>query len=132
MLDLYDLVRVSEFALGVGEESFRVRLELARSRSSRRTFRASVRRAELYRIQSAFPLKDGRPAHEPSDEIVLVDWSGILRRFREPFSAPSVAEAERLVLDEVDAWLCHSRGECEGDANHIWAECRGGRRTPDR
>jgi hypothetical protein len=130
MLDLYDLVRVSEFDLGLGEESFRVRLELARSRSSRRTFRASVRRAELYRIQSTFPLKHGRPQHEQSDEMALVDWSGILRLFREPFSAPSVAAAERLVLGEVDASLCHSRGECEGDANHTWGECRGGRRTP--
>jgi hypothetical protein len=130
MLDLFDLVRTSEFDLGLGEESFRVRLELDRSRSSRRTFRASVRRAELYRIQSTFPLKDGRPAHEPSDEMVLVDWSGILRRFCEPFSAPSVAAAERLVLGEVDAWLSHSRGECEGEANHTWDECRGGRRTP--
>ena len=122
MLDLYDLVRVSEFDLGLGEESFRVRLELARSRSSRGTFRASVRRAEMYRIQSTH--------HEPSDEMVLVDWSGILRQFREPFSAPSVAAAERLVLGEVEAWLSHSRGECEGDANHPWGECRGRRGAP--
>ena len=129
MLDLYDLVRVSELDLALGEESFRMRLELARSRGRPHTFRASVCRAERYRIQSTFPQKRGRPQHEPSDELVWVDWSSILRQYREPFLAPSLAAAERLLVGEVTAWLCHTRGECKGDPSHTWGECPSGRRA---
>ena len=59
------------------DESFRVRLEVTRSRAWPCMFRANVWRAELYRIQSTFPQKRGRPLHDPSDELVWVETGAL-------------------------------------------------------
>jgi hypothetical protein len=127
-LELFDVVRVSEFQLDLGDESFRIRLEMTRSRRTPRLYRANVWRTEYFRIQPTFPQKQGRPAHKPSDEIVWLDWTGVLRAYGEPFRAGSLAKAEELALDELGAWVHHTRAEC-GGPKHTWGECPAGAKT---
>jgi len=113
--ELFDLIKITEFDLHLGEESFRIRVELTR-------FRANVWRAEHYRIQSTFPQNSGRPGHEPSDELVWVNWSEILRTCNKVFVSPSVARAGEAVFNELYAWIRHTRGECDSKP-HVWGEC---------
>jgi hypothetical protein len=124
-LALYDLIRATECDVVLGDDSFRVRVELTRSRRSLRRFRANVWAAERYRIQSTFPQAGGRPTDQPSDELVWVNWSTLLRMGDTPFSAPSVTRAETIVLDELRAWVRHARGECGSDS-HTWGDCARG------
>ena|SRR2546428_2452913 len=122
--ELYDVVKATESELVLGDESFRIKVELTRSRTRPSSFRANIWAAELYRIQSTFPQTKGRPAHRPSDELICVSWTSVLRRCGERFQARSVARAEGMILSELAAWLRHSRGECERKP-HTWGECCG-------
>jgi hypothetical protein len=71
------LVQIVEFDVVLGDDSFALRVELFQDKTRRRTFRANIWRNELYRIQSTFPQKPstGQPEHQPSDEVILIDWS---------------------------------------------------------
>ena len=120
--ELFNLIKVTEFDLQLGEESFRIRVELTQSHLERRRFRANVWRAEVYRIQSTFPQNSGRPQHEPSDELVWVNWNEILRTCNKVFVSPSVARAGEAVFNELYAWIRHTRGECDSKP-HVWGEC---------
>jgi len=122
--ELYDLVRITESDLTLGEESFRIRVEVTRSRSRPSSFRANIWAAELYRIQSTFPQREARPEHRQSDQLIWVSWTSVLRRCGEQFQARSVERAEDTVLSELAAWVRHSRGDCERKP-HAWGECRG-------
>jgi len=124
VFELYDVVKATESELVLGDESFRIKVELTRSRTRPSSFRANIWAAELYRIQSTFPQTKGRPAHRPSDELICVSWTSVLRRCGEQFQARSVARAEGMILSELAAWLRHSRGECERKP-HTWGECCG-------
>ena len=124
-LDVFDVVSVSEADVEMGDESFRLRFEITRSRKDRRRYRAHLLRAELYRIQPTSPQSKGQPRHQPSDELIWVDWTSILRGYDTPYRARSPAEAEQRVLLETGAFLSHSRGECEGKEGHIWGQCGG-------
>jgi hypothetical protein len=63
-------------------------------------------------MQSTFPQRDGVPLHEPSDELVLVEYSSYLRRELDPssFEADSPKEARELVERALLAFLDHSTG----------------------
>ncbi len=124
LLDLHDLVRVTECQLALGEDAFRLRIELTRSRQAPRRFRANVWRTDFYRIQPTFPQTKRGLLHKPCDEQVWVEWS-ILRYYHAPFAAPSVAAAEKLVLTEVESWIRHARAECGVSAPHPWGDCAG-------
>jgi hypothetical protein len=124
-LNLFDVAKVSESEVELGDESFRVRVEITRSRRTPGMFRANVWRTEYYRIQPTFPQKRGRPVHQPSDEIIWLDSTAVLRAYGEPYRAGSLAEAEQLVLDELRAWVRHTRAEC-GGPKHTWGECPAG------
>ena len=126
-LDLYDLVDVTECVLTLPDDSFRVRVELFRSRVRPSLYRAGLWREELYRLQPTLPLKRGRPAHRGSDESLWVDWTAILRRCYDPFVSRSRKRAQEVVLRDVESWLRHTRAECGGDMSHTWAECGAGR-----
>lgn len=86
-------------------DEFRLRIELFQDQSDPKSFRAQVWRTEYYRIQSTFPQhpKTGRPTDQPSDELILVDWSANLMGGYQHFESESVETALRKVLDDLEA-----------------------------
>ncbi|WP_426733873.1 hypothetical protein [Myxococcus faecalis] len=56
----------------VGGEELRLRIEICRALPSARKYFSRLWRIEHYRIQSTFPQQEGRPAHDPSDQEILM------------------------------------------------------------
>ncbi|MFY1830370.1 hypothetical protein ACN47A_30940 [Myxococcus fulvus] len=56
----------------VGGEELRLRIEICRALPSARKYFSRLWRIEHYRIQSTFPQQKGRPAHDPSDQEILM------------------------------------------------------------
>src|SRR5439155_4159366 len=92
------------------DDSFAIRVELLQDKTRTQTFRAKIWRNELYRIQSTFPQKSstGQPEHQPSDEVILVDWSTYVRGDYSVFKAASSAAALNMVLKAIRATLDHA------------------------
>src|SRR5258708_19781121 len=107
---LYALVKTVEFDVVLGDDSFALRVELFQGKTRRQTFRANIWRNELYRIQSTFPQNPstGRPEHQPSDEVVLIDWSSNLRANYSAFKAASSPAALNMLLNAIPPPLHHS------------------------
>ena len=55
VFEVYDLVKVTESDLTLGEESFRIRVEVTRSRSRPSSFRANIWAAESIAFNLRFP-----------------------------------------------------------------------------
>jgi len=107
---LYELVKTVEFDVVLGDDSFALRVELFEDKTRRRTFRANIWRNEFYRIQSTFPqnASTAQPEHQPSDEVILIDWSTNLRGNFSVFKATSSTAALNLVLKAIRAALDHN------------------------
>jgi len=107
---LYALVKTVEFDVVLGDDAFALRVELFHDKSRRRIFRANIWRNEFYRIQSTFPqsLSSGVPEHQPSDEVILVDWSTNVRGNYSTFEAASSTAALNTVLKAIRAALDHA------------------------
>jgi len=75
-------------------------------------FRANIWRDESFRIQSTFPQNPstGRPAHDPSDEGVLIDWSTNLPANYSTFEAASPTAALNLVIKAIQSTLDRATG----------------------
>lgn len=121
-LELFDVARTTEFELELGDESFRVRVELTHSRQLATRYRANVWRTELYRIRPSVSQRTDKPANQDADEYLWVGWTSMLREYGDSFTAASLGEAESLVLDEIRAWIRHTTGECDS-SEHTWGEC---------
>ncbi len=104
---MYDVIKVVEFDVDLGSDSFSLRIELLQSATAPDWFRAHVWRTELYRLQSTFPQdkQSGQPLHEPSDENILVDWSHYLAQNYKHFQASNPEAAMELVLDDIRRFL---------------------------
>jgi len=110
---VFELVATFEFDMTLGEDaSWPTRVELYQAAQEPNLFRCRVWQSELYRIQSTFPQIADVPAHEPSDELVLVDYSHYLRSSWDPwaFEADSPEAARRLVEQALLAFLDHATG----------------------
>ena len=109
---VYALVKTVEFDVDLDDDSFALRVELFQDKTRRRTFRAKIWRNEFYRIQSTFPQlpSTGQPEHQPSDEVILIDWSTNVRGNYSIFKAPSSAAALNMVLKAIRAALDHTTG----------------------
>jgi hypothetical protein len=70
------LVETLQFSVPLPQEDLELRLELFESLAKPRHYGARLWRLERFRIQSTFPQVDGRPAHDPSDEVVLKEFEG--------------------------------------------------------
>jgi hypothetical protein len=107
---LFALVKTVEFDVVLGDDSFALRVELFQDKTRKRTFRANILRNESYRIQSTFPQNPttGQPEHQPSDEVVLIDWSTNVRGNYSSFEAASSTAALSIVLKAIRAALDHS------------------------
>jgi hypothetical protein len=66
-------VRVLDLApMQLADETLLLRIEISKTLTGPRAFTAKLWRIERYRIQSTFPQKNGAPAHQPSDEELLM------------------------------------------------------------
>jgi hypothetical protein len=109
---IYELVKTIEFDIEL-DTGFTLRIELLRSISESRRFRAHIWGTEFFRLQSTFPQDAAteRPAHEPSDEIILVDYSHLLSRKYEDFESETVESAAQSILDDCKKLLVHATGQ---------------------
>ena len=109
---IFELIETFEFDMSLGDNSWPTRVELYRARKNEKLFRCRVWQAEHYRIQSVFPQRNGSPEHEPSDEMILVEYSSYLRCNWNPegFEADSPEGARQLVENALLAFLDHSTG----------------------
>lgn len=104
---VYELVKVVELDVEIGEDHFALRIELFHNNSSAHSFRAHLWRSEMYRIQSTFPQDEStnEPAHLPSDELILIDHSHYLARSYSNFQAESQAAALQMIIDDFQGFL---------------------------
>jgi hypothetical protein len=99
------VVSTREMMVPMGADEAQVRLEILRSASDPELFRIRFWMAELYRVQSTFPQDGaGKPAHEPSDELILKAWESFAP-VHDTIRARDAAAAEAAALDELGRWL---------------------------
>ncbi len=99
----YELLKVLEFDVDIYNEQFALRLELLQCTSDSNCFRAHIWRTEFYRIQSTFPQNE--ETHQPSDEVIFVDWSYYLSEDYTRFQAISPDDAIQLILNDIEQVL---------------------------
>jgi hypothetical protein len=100
----FQLIRTVEIEVALPGDTMLLRLETFRSNGSRTLFRTRLWRLEFYRIQPTFPQRTGKPAHRPSDEVLLKECESIHLSFAEPRRATSALAVERAALAEIEDW----------------------------
>ena len=107
---IFELIETFEFDMTLGDDCWPTRVELYRAAENPTLYRCRVWQAESYRLQSTFPQEGGSPAHAPSDEVVLVEYSSYLRSDWDPssFEASSPGAARKLVEEALMAFLNHA------------------------
>ncbi|HEX2679733.1 MAG TPA: hypothetical protein VHQ03_00405 [Candidatus Dormibacteraeota bacterium] len=100
---LYELVKTVQLNVSLGDDSFALKVELFQEAADNHRFHADIWRNELFRIQSTFPQdpSSGRPLHNPSDEMILIDWSTNLVGDYSVFNAESAAAALDTVVQDI-------------------------------
>lgn len=73
---IFELVKTVEVDLQFGDEMWPMRFEILRDTERKDHFRCRIWQLEFFTIQSTFPQSGGRPAHEPSDHRLIVEWDG--------------------------------------------------------
>jgi hypothetical protein len=109
---VFDLVRVLEVDVRLGEDSWTSRIEIFKSLSEPDFYRARVSESEMFRLTPTFPQNEnGEPEHR-SDDTLFVE-----RPFPhgpvalEGFRAESDQKAAEAVLLNLSAFLEHATGE---------------------
>ena len=101
----YEIAKVVEFDLLLGDDSWSIRIELFRNTESQGRFRCRIWQAELFRIQSTFP---SEPRDPRSDELIWVEFSGPkIDRF-DDFAAENPDAALEVVLASFKRFLEHT------------------------
>ncbi len=110
---VYELVKVVESDVEIGDDRFPLRVELFQNTNDAHRFRARIWRTEMYRIQSTFPQDEltHEPVDRPSDETILVDHSLYLGRSYSEFEAESQEAALQLILKDYRMFLAHVAGK---------------------
>jgi hypothetical protein len=112
---IYEVCKVVEFDLQLGDESWPIRIEVLRNTEIQGRFRCRIWQAELFRIQSTFPMgKSGLPQHHPSDELIWVEFSGPKVNDYYDFPAKDVDAALSTVLKDFETFLEHTTLEKSG------------------
>ncbi len=111
---VYELITVVEFDIEL-DETFTIRVEVLRCVSDLQRFRAHVWGREFFRLQTTFPQDPAtrQPAHEPSDEAILVDFTHYLTTSYDDFQASTPEAALQRVLDDFRGFLVHTTGQEE-------------------
>lgn len=102
----FEVVRVLEGAPRGGDPAV-IRIELLRAIDQSNTYRFNVWRMETFEMRPVF----GPPMEQPVHEGVVVDWNHALLSAGEDFTAVSLEEALRVVLEQAADLLLTSRVE---------------------
>jgi hypothetical protein len=114
---LFVLTKQAELDVSLGDDHFSVRIEVLRALNRKNTFRVRFWRTELFRIQSTFPQsRRGTPAHQASDELILVDASDNMTGSWDAIRSSSADAALRAAVAAVTAWASHSAGRKSEEA----------------
>ena len=105
---IFELVRTVEVDLTLSGETLPTRFEILRSMEQPDFFRCRVWQLEFFRLQSTFPQLGGKPAHEPSDHCVLVDWDGPHVGIYDDFQAADIDTALKKVMEDFKRFLEHT------------------------
>ena len=108
---VFTLIKTVAFDVQIADvDTFTLRLELFQDDEDDRRFKVGMWRTEFFRIQSTFPqaASTGGPEHDPSDEVVLVDWSHNLAGQYSDFKAANPDAALNTVLEDFRHWLRHT------------------------
>jgi len=77
-----EIVKVFEITVAFnspeGGDTLDFRVELMRDYKDKKKMKAKIWRKEFYRIQPTFPQQKGLPEHEPCDELLLVEETGLI------------------------------------------------------
>jgi hypothetical protein len=108
---IYELVKVFELDIQLGEDSSTMRIELFRNTEKEDHFRCRVWESELFRLTPSFPMdENSNPAHT-CDDLLMVD-RGIPRSHipypREDIIAPNIDAAFEIVLNDLKGFLEHA------------------------
>ena len=105
---IYELSKVFEFDLCLGDESWPIRIEVLQNGSPVR-FRCRIWQSEFFRIQSTFPQDEGGlPRDHPSDELIWVRFSGPKLGAYDDFQARDADAALTIVLADFERFLDHT------------------------
>ena len=109
---VFELVKVIELDITLGEETFPTRIELFREGAQGHYFRCHVWQLELFRLQPSFPRhEDGQPAHI-SDDVLMVDRGIAFHKLDyDGFTAPDADSALEMIIQDLDNFLSHVTGE---------------------
>jgi hypothetical protein len=105
---VFELVKTVEVDLTLGDEMWPTRIEILRDTERQDLFRCRVWQLELFRIQSTFPQSGGKPAHEPSDHSLIVEWDGPHVGRYVDFVAADADAALRKVIEDFRKFLEHT------------------------
>ncbi len=106
---IYEIIKVVELDLQLGDESWPVRFELFQNTETAGHFRCRIWQAERFRIQSTSPSSpDGTPQDQPSDELILIRFDGPKMDDYEDFTAAGPDAALAAVLRDFGRFLEHT------------------------
>jgi hypothetical protein len=111
---LFELVKVVELDIQLGEDSWSTRIELFQSTEATDHFRCHVWELELFRLTPSFPRdEDGLPAHI-SDDVLMVERGIAHRKISYPMEdivASDVNAALKIVVEDLKRFLERVTGE---------------------
>jgi hypothetical protein len=108
---VFELVKTVEVDLQLGDEMWPTRFEILRDTERQDHFRCRVWQLEMFRIQSTFPQTGERPAHQPSDHTLIVEWEGAHVGRYDDFVAADADAALKKVIEDFCKFLEHTTGE---------------------
>jgi hypothetical protein len=108
---VFELVKTVEVDLALGDEKWPTRFEILRDTERPDLFRCRISQLELFRIQSTFPQSGGKPAHEPSDHRLIVEWDGPRAGHYDDFVAADAEAALVTVIEDFRNFLEHATFE---------------------
>jgi hypothetical protein len=111
---VYELARVVEVDIQLGDDSPTFRIELFRNTESADRFRCHVWELEMFRLKPTFPQNGANEPARVSDDVLMAD-RGIPRSQisypREDIIAPDIDAALEIVLNDLKAFLEHATTE---------------------
>ncbi|MBA2646605.1 MAG: hypothetical protein H0U81_07390 [Pyrinomonadaceae bacterium] len=110
---VFELVRVLELDITLGDDFIPTRIELFRDTERDDYFRCHVWELEHFRLTPTFPQDgSGGPAHI-SDDVIMVERGTTyrIRGFGGSFTASSADAALEMVIAELNDFLKHVTGE---------------------
>jgi hypothetical protein len=107
----FELVRVLEVDLILGDEPLPLRFELFRDTERKGRYRCQIWEREYHRLTPTFPIgKNGRPLHI-ADAQILVGWYGPQIGDYSNFPASSPNHALKKVIQDFGRFLEHTTFE---------------------